>query len=62
MTVPMSRPAPRQPTGRDPANTLAGTLVGPRDQARAPVSSSRVMPSARRWRRRAALAGVAGGS
>ena len=31
--VPLSRPVPRQLADRDPVNTLAGTLVGSRDQA-----------------------------
>src|SRR5262249_3730268 len=35
--VPVWGPVPAQLAGRDPVNTLAGTLVSPRDQAPAPV-------------------------
>src|SRR6516225_8341411 len=35
--VSISRPVPAQLASRDPVNTLAGTLVSPRDQAHAPV-------------------------
>jgi glycine/D-amino acid oxidase-like deaminating enzyme len=48
-SVPISRPVLPQRAGRDPANTLAGTLVSPRDQARAPGSSSRLPRCCRPW-------------